>query len=136
MRLSQQRLFPRSPRSVGAARAFAIGALTTWGISDRHDDIKLCVSELATNALLHGVPQGRAFELSLLISTDEAELRIEVRDSGGGHPTASAPTADDCTGRGLYLVGELADDFGVVEHVVGKTVWLTFKALSLSEVPQ
>lgn len=136
MRLSQRRLFPRSPRSVGAARAFAIGTLATWGIADRHEDIKLCVSELATNALLHGVPKGREFELSFFISTDEAELRVEVRDSGDGHPTPSTPTTDDCTGRGLFLVRELADDFGVIEHMVGKTVWLTFKALRLPEVPQ
>ncbi|MEU3738386.1 ATP-binding protein [Streptomyces sp. NPDC032198] len=135
MHLSQQRQFPRSLRSVGEARAFAIGTLATWGVVDRHDEIKLCVSELATNALLHGVPKGRAFEVSFLISTDEAELRVEVRDSGDGRLVATAPTGDACTGRGLHLVRELADDFGVIEHVVGKTVWLTFKALHLPAVP-
>ncbi|MFF1714143.1 ATP-binding protein [Streptomyces sp. NPDC058268] len=105
------------------------------GVVDRHDEIKLCVSELATNALLHGVPKGRAFEVSFLISTDEAELRVEVRDSGDGRLVATAPTGDACTGRGLHLARELADDFGVIEHVVGKTVWLTFKALHLPAVP-
>ncbi|MFI8878767.1 ATP-binding protein [Streptomyces sp. NPDC055243] len=127
MHLSQRQRFPRSPRSVGAARTFALGALTTWGITDRHDDIRLCVSELATNAVLHGVPTGRDFELALAI--DGTDLRVAVRDSGDGHPVASDPTTEDCTGRGLHLVHELADDFGVTEHSVGKTVWLTFKAL-------
>ncbi|UQT61645.1 ATP-binding protein [Streptomyces durmitorensis] len=127
MHLSQRRRFPRSPRSVGAARTFALGILTAWGIVDRLDDIRLCVSELTTNALLHGVPQGRDFELTL--STDGTDLRIAVRDSGDGRPVASTPTTEDCTGRGLYLLRELADDFGVTEHSVGKTVWLTFKAL-------
>jgi anti-sigma regulatory factor (Ser/Thr protein kinase) len=32
-----------------------------WGITDRHDDIRPCVSELATNAVLHGVPPGRQY---------------------------------------------------------------------------
>ncbi|MFE0137139.1 ATP-binding protein [Streptomyces sp. NPDC059037] len=130
MRLSQQRRFPRHPRSVRAARAFALDALTTWGITERHDDIRLCVSELATNALLHGVPQGREFELGLSISPADAELRVTVRDSGDGHPMPSTPTADDCTGRGLHLARELSDAFGVTEHSVGKTVWLMFKAVN------
>lgn len=130
LHLSQRQRFPRSPRSVGAARTFALGALAAWGLVDRLDDIRLCVSELATNALLHGVPKGRDFELSLL--TDGTNLHIAVRDSGEGHVTPSTPTTEDCTGRGLHLVRELADDFGVTEHAVGKTVWLTFKALQAS----
>lgn len=37
------------------------------------------------------------------------------------------PDHDACSGRGLHLVTELADSFGVDDHIVGKTVWLTFK---------
>ncbi|MFH8490706.1 ATP-binding protein [Streptomyces longisporoflavus] len=127
MHLSQRQRFPRSPGSVGAARIFALNALNTWGIIDRLDDIKLCVSELATNALLHGVPPGRDFELGL--TTNGTDLRIAVRDSGVGSPTVRPLTPDGCSGRGLHLVRELADDFGVTEHSVGKSVWLTFKAV-------
>ncbi|MEV8317274.1 ATP-binding protein [Streptomyces sp. NPDC059900] len=126
MDLTQRQRFPRSPKSVGAARTFALNALTTWGVVDRLDDIRLCVSELATNALLHGVPPGRDFELGL--TTDGTDLHITVRDSGDGRPTPSPLTPDGCGGRGLHLVRELADDFGVTEHSAGKTVWLTFKA--------
>ncbi len=38
---------------------------------------------------------------------------------------------DDCGGRGLRLVSAVADDFGVDEHVVGKTVWSSFKVASV-----
>lgn len=55
-------------------------------------------------------------------------LRIEVRDSGPGRPTAQSPRADSENGRGLLLVGELADAWGNVEHTVGKTVWFAVKA--------
>ncbi|WP_072487468.1 hypothetical protein [Streptomyces atratus] len=41
------------------------------------------------------------------------------------------PDDDACSGRGLHLVNELADDFGVDDHVVGKTVWLVFKTAPL-----
>ncbi|WP_225882142.1 hypothetical protein [Streptomyces aureocirculatus] len=37
------------------SRPFVRTALHGWGIRERADDIRLCVSELATNALLSGV---------------------------------------------------------------------------------
>ena len=117
---------PPAPRaSVSAAREFVLTTLVEWNLDDRQDDIRLCVSELASNALLHGVPPGREFCVRLLL--DGHLLRLEVRDSGNGRPTVRQPDHERCTGRGLFLVRELADDFGVIEHVPGKTVWASFK---------
>ncbi|TXS36270.1 ATP-binding protein [Streptomyces sp. OR43] len=125
MSLSQQRRFPRRRTSVGASRDFVVDVLAEWRLTPLVDDIRLCVSELATNALLHGVPPGREFAVRLRANRDLVHL--EVRDSGGGHPEVKCPTAEDCTGRGLLLVIELAADFGVDHHAVGKTVWAAFK---------
>lgn len=125
MPLLPQQRFSRTRASVSAAREFALTTLVEWNIDDRQDDIRLCVSELATNALLHGVPPGREFCVRLLL--EGAVLRLEVRDSGDGRPEVRHPDTERCTGRGLFLVGELADDFGVVQHVPGKTVWAVFK---------
>ncbi|MFJ3504567.1 ATP-binding protein [Streptomyces sp. NPDC090135] len=129
MALLWQRRFPRARSSVPAARAFALEALAEWGITDRREEIRLCVSELATNALLHGVPTGREF--CLRMTADDLTVRIELRDSGGGHPRVVQGGTDDCGGRGLRLVSALADAFGVDEHVVGKTVWSSFKVASV-----
>lgn len=90
---------PRARRSVGAARSFTVEILTEWGVAERLDDIRLCVSELATNAVLHGVPPGREF----------------------------CQSAEDTGGRGLFLASAPSDDFGVTSHAPGKTVWLVFK---------
>ncbi|MGW3112697.1 ATP-binding protein [Streptomyces sp. NPDC001091] len=125
MPLLRQRRFPRARRSVGAAREFAVDTLLEWECHDRHEDIRLCVSELATNAVLHGVPPGREFLLA--ITGDGASIRIEVRDSGGGVPVVKACGLDDCGGRGLLLVQALADDFDVTPHNPGKSVWAVFK---------
>lgn len=125
MSLSQQRRFPRRRTSVGASRDFVTGVLIEWELRPLVEDIKLCVSELATNALLHGAPPGREF--SVEIQRAEELVRLKVRDSGPGRPTVQQPCDNACSGRGLHLVRELADDFGVVDHVVGKTVWLAFK---------
>ena len=134
MPLSRQRRFPRARSSVSAARTFTLETLAEWNtdLADRYDDVRLCVSELATNALLHGVPPGREFLLTL--TTDDSLVRIEVRDSGGGHPEVQAPQEGDgagerCGGRGLRLVAALADEFGFTAHAPGKTVWMTFKTV-------
>ncbi|QJT01447.1 ATP-binding protein [Streptomyces asoensis] len=125
MPLSRQRRFPRSRASVRAARIFVHQVLSDWDRVDRLDDIELCVSELATNALLHGVPPGRQYCVTLTL--DGPLVRLAVRDTGDHPVPACPPTPDACSGRGLFLARELADDLGITEHPVGKTVWVTFK---------
>lgn len=125
MSSSQLRRFPRRRTSVGASRVFVVHVLREWQLPDLIDDIELCVSELATNALLHGVPPGREFAVQLDLTNDL--VRLAVRDSGDGRPEIQHPDESSCSGRGLFLVGELAADFGVAHHVVGKTVWAAFK---------
>lgn len=54
-----QRFFDARPESIGQAREFAMDALAEWGLPHRAEDIRLCVSELATNALVHGTAADR-----------------------------------------------------------------------------
>ncbi|MFF4346523.1 ATP-binding protein [Streptomyces sp. NPDC001530] len=61
------------------------------------------------------------------MSLDTDLLKIEVLDSGDGTPRVREPDLEGCFGRGLYLVRELADEFGVIEHSPGKTVWAVCK---------
>ncbi|MFH8480384.1 ATP-binding protein [Streptomyces sp. NPDC018055] len=124
MSSSQLRRFPRRRTSVGASREFVVRVLREWQLTDLIDDIELCASELATNALLHGVAPGREFSVRLDLTDDL--VRLEVRDGGDGQPLVQPPEEDSCSGRGLFLVGELASEFGV-DHLVGKTVWAAFK---------
>ncbi|MEU3989999.1 ATP-binding protein [Streptomyces platensis] len=116
--------YRRERRSVSLAREFARTALVEWDLERRADEVLLCVSELATNALLHGVPPGREYRLRLLLGEDGL-LRVEVHDSGGGEPRV--PVRDGAAeaecGRGLLLVSALADKWGVGERAPGKVVW-------------
>lgn len=89
----------------------------------------LCVSELATNALVHGVPPGRGFRVRLYWERAGGRLRIEMHDSGAGAaPTARCPAPDAEGGRGLLLVSALAAAWGVGERDPGKVVWCEFAA--------
>ncbi|MER5779416.1 ATP-binding protein [Streptomyces sp. NPDC002039] len=124
MSLSRQQQFPRARTSVRAARRFADDTLAVWGISDRLDDVRLCTSELAANAVLHGVPPGREFSVRLV--REGGVLWIEVRDSGPGWPVVRRAGGDDRGGRGLWLVNAVADAFEVRGEVVGKTVRVGF----------
>ncbi|MEU9064261.1 ATP-binding protein [Streptomyces sp. NPDC048430] len=120
----REAFYCRERRSIPLARQFVREALLDWACEVDLDDVLLCVSELATNALVHGVPPGRGFRVQL---TWGSVLRIEVHDSGGGVVQGSAhpvPLAE--YGRGLALVGALADAWGVGERDPGKTVWCEF----------
>ncbi len=120
----RDQFYRRDRRSVSAARRFAWWSLKHWGLADwdRADDVSLCVSELATNALVHGAPPGRGFLLRVRYDGDV--LRVEVHDSGAGEPRV-ADEADE-GGRGLLLVAALADKWGVGRRDPGKVVWCEF----------
>nr|WP_308457926.1 ATP-binding protein [Streptomyces sp. SM11] len=100
--------------------------LSEWDIIDRSDDALLCLSELATNAIRHAVPQGGYFLVAA--SLIDGRLRVEVHDQSGRLPHINCPDAEDVSGRGLLLVDALADGWGVQPRVPsGKTVWTEFK---------
>jgi anti-sigma regulatory factor (Ser/Thr protein kinase) len=66
--------------SLAAARTNVAAALDSLGFSpERRDETVLCVSEAATNALVHGGGQG-----TIALSFTEGRARLVVRDSGPG----------------------------------------------------
>ena len=78
---------------------------------DRGQELKLVVSELVTNAVLHGDAP-----ISLRLRKTDATVEGEVTDGGegfaGGTPKAAGP--DDAEGgRGLFLVDALCSHWEV-----------------------
>ncbi|MFD8884988.1 ATP-binding protein [Streptomyces erythrochromogenes] len=122
--LLRERFYPRSRQTVRPAREFAAETLHAWGVTCRRDDVLLCVSELATNTLLHGVPPGRGYRLRML--RYDGTVRVEVHDSGGGRPRIGRRDPGAEGGRGLLLVAAVADRWGTAARVPGKAVWCEF----------
>ncbi|MEJ8639871.1 ATP-binding protein [Streptomyces sp. MS2.AVA.5] len=121
-----QRFFDARPESVGQARTFTIETLLEWGLLGRAEDIRLCVSELVSNALVHGTAADDGFLVRLVMY--EEVVRLEVHDSRRQHPEARWATDTDTSGRGLIVVNELADSWGVQDLTPsGKIVWSNFK---------
>ena len=100
---------PRDPGAPRRARALLrehAGVLD----ADRLDTAVLLISELVTNAVLHGTGQIR-----LIIDLDGDGGRFAVADEGEGTPVVSeAPGPDG--GWGLRLVGQLSSRWGVLEE--------------------
>jgi DNA-binding NarL/FixJ family response regulator len=101
------------------ARRMVSEALQRWDDRVPGDDVELLVTELVTNAVLHG---GSAPEVALLLLPDA--IRVEVADGSSEMPQLRAATLEDTSGRGIALVDELASRWGAEPGADGgKTVW-------------
>lgn len=113
------------PRSVSLARRRSARLVGEWGYPGLAGDVGVVVSEMASNALLHGHVQGRLFRVHLALT--RAALRVEVTDARGEClPVRRTPDDEAQFGRGLILIGALSARWGVEPCVVGKTVWAEF----------
>jgi hypothetical protein len=94
---SIQRLFTARRGCVRSAREFAAATVRAWGLSDAVDDARLCVSELASNALAYGTRRGHGFLVRLVHEGDL--VRVEVHDSRDraedSAPVVCHPSATD-----------------------------------------
>ncbi len=118
------RSFAPLPDAVAMARAYVTEQLHPLPVA-LCETAALLVSELATNAILHGPG---SFEVS--VGRSAIGVRVGVSDAGGGDPILRAPALTDEHGRGLQLVAALADRWGVAANVdsPGKTVWFELPA--------
>ncbi|MFJ4616741.1 PAS domain S-box protein [Streptomyces sp. NPDC088812] len=111
---------PADPASVREGRAVLHKALTSWDCTDRTDDALLLLSETLTNAVQHA--EG---PLSLRLHRTATALTVEVGDRSPRLPEPRPAAEDEESGRGLVLVGALADGWGVRPTDEGKTTWFT-----------
>ncbi|WP_434600105.1 ATP-binding protein [Streptomyces sp. A5-4] len=118
------RSFAADPCAVQQARTFASNVLSRWEITDRLDELLLCISELATNALCHASATADAhFLLCLTHLSGHQAVRIEVHDRSERLPVMKHRSRLDEQGRGLFLVEQLSERWGVEPRAGGKSVW-------------
>ncbi|HKE52757.1 MAG TPA: ATP-binding protein [Actinomycetes bacterium] len=106
------------PSEVRRARRLVSDHLEGWGLRDLDQVTILLVSELVTNALLHGHPPLRLVARDILTG-----VRIEVHDNNPEGAPQKRPDGGFQSGRGLQLVDSLATRWGWVESGNGKCVW-------------
>jgi len=109
---------PSGPRSAAAARRYVVEICRAGGYRGDYDTLMLLVSEVATNALIHGAGQVR-----VRVRNHGLRLRVEVCDDSHAMPGQRAFDRDAEGGRGLALVDALAHAWGADPTPGGKTVW-------------
>jgi anti-sigma regulatory factor (Ser/Thr protein kinase) len=110
------------PASAALARQALAEALDELGLGHRTYDGELAVSEIVTNAILHGREPIR-----LRFVRTASGVRVEVHDGSPVSPAFSMIDPTAVTGRGLLLVSAVADSWGVDPDDQGKTVWFGFE---------
>jgi PAS domain S-box-containing protein len=112
---------PGAASSLHSGRSFTAATLRHWELPEGIiEDATLIVSELLTNAIIHGRPPIR-----LRLRRTRHELAIEVDDGDSAMPRKLRTTPDDEHGRGLAIVADLASRWAARANGFGKTVWST-----------
>lgn len=106
-------------RSPAAARAFVRSTLREWGYAGLIDEVVLAVSEIVTNAVVHADSPS-----SLVILDCEGVLHLRLRDDDTRAPVVRHSDVGSTNGRGMVLVDNLAQRWGVERASRGKVVWL------------
>jgi anti-sigma regulatory factor (Ser/Thr protein kinase) len=103
--------FPAIPLSVGAIRGEIEAIARRCRLDEKRvGDIKLAVSEAATNVVLHAYPGAEAGKVHVLAECSADSLQVTVSDDGGGMlPRPDSPGL----GLGLPLIAQLVDGLEV-----------------------
>jgi anti-sigma regulatory factor (Ser/Thr protein kinase) len=116
---------PSRPESAGTARRLTEAVvLRHWGMSPGFaEHAVLLVSELVGNAVRH--TGARTFGLRM--SRRRGRIRIEVRDPSRALPCLMPVRDMDTSGRGLFLIDQVADRWGVDLLPRGKCTWVELR---------
>jgi anti-sigma regulatory factor (Ser/Thr protein kinase) len=112
------RELPLAPSAVAEARTFVADALRRWELESLVPDAALLTSELVTNSLLHA-----RTDVTVTVAVADGVAEVGVADRSASPPQARPLGVTGESGRGLHLVEQLAQDWGVVPTSRGKQVW-------------
>jgi hypothetical protein len=116
------------------ARRWAVGVCARLDREDLLESAELAVSELVTNAILHGEPP-----FSVRVRGTHAHPRIEVADASPRPPRPNPRMTEgdellSTVGRGLGLVARCSNAWGAYIQPEGKIVWFE-PAAGLAQKP-
>ncbi|MFF5265473.1 ATP-binding protein [Actinomadura viridis] len=129
MNTGQTALAPTSRRFAGHDLE-QVSAARHWLLTQIGEDhpaafvISLLGTELATNAVRHTASGRRSGHFEISVDANDERVWIGVVDQGAAtKPSLMHPDNGADSGRGLGLVDDLADHWGVEEIAGGCLVW-------------
>jgi anti-sigma regulatory factor (Ser/Thr protein kinase) len=113
--------FRRDATEIGEARRLVRSSLRSWGLAEEAPTFELAVSELVTNALVHG--EGM---VEVTLTATGTSVRLEVLDQGQDAvtPRVRQVSAGEAGRWGLRLLDELSDAWGAVTSPTETRVWM------------
>ncbi|MCL6302926.1 SpoIIE family protein phosphatase [Streptomyces kronopolitis] len=105
------------PEAVAGLRADASRKLNEWGLGEESLETELIISELVTNAIRYSTGPIRVRLIR------DRYLICEVYDNSSTSPHLQRASTVDEGGRGLYLISEFAENWGVRYTDKGKVIW-------------
>ena len=105
--------------AVAEARAQVREIVRAWQVPVDAYVAALLTSELVTNAVRNEANP----TVMLDVTCSSARLRVDIRDTSRAMPAPAEVPADAETGRGLIIVGALADEWGFYATPDGKAVY-------------
>ncbi|MGY0061156.1 ATP-binding protein [Streptomyces sp. LZ34] len=113
-------------RSVPGVRTRIRKTLADWGVSGAlADDVTLSVDELVSNAIRHCRVTFAQIEVTVSVQGGALLLEVSAPDRDM-IPQLRTPGPDEESGRGLYLISQLAETWGHRHEKHSKCVWARF----------
>jgi anti-sigma regulatory factor (Ser/Thr protein kinase) len=107
--------------AVAEARTQVRAIVGAWQVPVDAYVAALLTSELVTNAVRNEANPA----VMLDVTCSSGRLRVDVHDTTRAMPAPADAPADAETGRGLIIVGALADEWGFYATPGGKAVYFT-----------
>ncbi|ROP34229.1 anti-sigma regulatory factor (Ser/Thr protein kinase) [Couchioplanes caeruleus] len=111
------------PDACRQVRQLVSQACAAWQLRELAATISLVATELVANVVRHA---HTTMEFTLALRDDR--VCLTVRDGSRLLPRPKAPSVSEAGGRGLHLVRELTDAWGVLPVSDGKVVWTKLTA--------
>jgi anti-anti-sigma regulatory factor len=111
------------PDACRQVRQLVTQACASWHHSEFASTAALIATELVANVVRHAHTT-----MEFTVGLRDGRLSMSVRDGSRRLPKPTEPGVSDAGGRGLKLVRDLTDAWGVLPINDGKVVWTRFSA--------
>lgn len=119
-------------KNIMRAEELLIKANKTFRLhEDKFQKLQIAVSEMIMNAIVHGNKEAKDKRVLISIEHDDKKITVFVSDEGNGFKIENVPdpTTDEnikkISGRGIFIVKSLVDEFSYKHTERGSTFALT-----------
>jgi anti-sigma regulatory factor (Ser/Thr protein kinase) len=119
---------PGRPEQVGLARVFVARALAANKVGADADAATLLTSEIVTNAIQHTRSGLDGGTVTIVVIGVSRGVLVEIIDDGSAGPPIVKGDLYAAEGHGLFLVENLAAQWGYLRDEAGTTVWFHLPA--------